>query len=126
MSIKAKIRTDASGDITVHMEGGLNHQNNLPLRKELQEISSKNPSALITLDLLRLDFVGSSGIGFFVETIKIINTGRNRVLISNIKPEFLRVFQLFGLDLVSAFTDECEMEKSEFSTQKFIPRARVL
>ena len=73
MSMNAHVRTDACGNITVHMEGGLDYENSLPLKRELEEMVKQNPTSTITIDLNRLDFVGSSGIGFFVETIKVLN-----------------------------------------------------
>ena len=73
MSIKAKLHTDARGNIIVNMEGGLDYENTAPLRKELSELSQENPQSTITLDMNSVDFVGSSGIGHFVETIKALN-----------------------------------------------------
>jgi hypothetical protein len=36
----------------------------------------------------------SSGIGFFVETIQILNENKSRVKLANVKTEFLKVFKL--------------------------------
>ena len=44
-----------------------------------------------------VDFVGSSGIGQFVETLKIVNKNRTKVKLSNVRSEFLKSFQLYKL-----------------------------
>ncbi|MBY0414420.1 MAG: STAS domain-containing protein, partial [Bdellovibrionales bacterium] len=69
MAMKAQIHTDSLGNIIVHMSGGLDYENSIPLRQELHELTVKNPTCTITLDMNGLDFVGSSGIGIFVETL---------------------------------------------------------
>ncbi len=125
MSMKARVRTDASGNITIHMEGGLNYQNSIPLRQQLETITTQNPSSTITLDLHRLDFVGSSGIGFFVETIKAINDKRDQIRVSNVKNEFIKVFKLFDLDLMDVLVDEFETNETKFLSQKFANRKRT-
>ena len=63
------------------MNGGLDFENSLPLRLELQELSAQNPASTITLDMLSLDFVGSSGIGIFVETLQILNKNKSQIKI---------------------------------------------
>ena len=68
MSIEADINTDANGNIIMHIRGGLNYENSTPFRQELIEMARTNPTCSITLDLFKLDFVGSSGIGYFVES----------------------------------------------------------
>ena len=115
MSMKIQARTDAYGNITIYMEGGLNYQNSVFLKYRLEKIASENPFSTITLDLYRLDFVGSSGIGFFAEIIKNMNSQRNQVRISNAKNEFVKVFKLFGLDIEDILADELEADKSSSS-----------
>jgi anti-sigma B factor antagonist len=99
MSMKANILRDASGNIIVHMQGDLNYDHSLPLRSELQSIANKNPNSSITIDLGAIDFVGSSGICQFVETVKHIKENRKaQVSLSNVKPEFLKIFRLYSLN----------------------------
>ncbi len=111
MSMKIQARTDAYGDITVYMEGGLDYQNSVFLKYRLEKIVSENPFSTITLDLYRLDFVGSSGIGFFAEIIKTMNSRKKQIRISNAKNEFVKVFKLFNLDIEDASADELEADK---------------
>jgi anti-sigma B factor antagonist len=119
MAIKAQIRTDSTGNITVHMSGGLDFENSLPLRNELQELSTKNPASKITLDMYGLDFVGSSGIGFFVETLQILNKNKSNIRLSNVKNEFIKVFKLYNFDAFELMELEFDNDETENLNQKF-------
>jgi len=106
MSMKAQIRTDSTGNITVHMRGGLNYEHSAPFKQELEELIMENPRSTITLDMHFLDFVGSSGISTFVKTIKELNKGAKKVRLSNVKKEFLKVFKLYDDDVLEAIIDD--------------------
>lgn len=123
MSLRAQINADALGNVTIRMEGGLDYESSTPLRKELETMLSENPNSIITLDMNSLDFVGSSGIGHFVETIKLFNKNRSRIMLSNVKTEFLKVFKLYNLDAMDVMirkfeTDETENLNVEFGNRK--------
>ena len=119
MAMKAQIRTDSLGNITVHMSGGLDYENSLPLRLELTELSQKNPASTITLDLNGLDFVGSSGIGIFVETLQILNNNKSKIKLSNVKNEFVKVFKLYNFDAFKLMEIEFDNDETENLNQKF-------
>ena len=72
MSMRARIENDALGNVVVRISGGLDVDNSIPFRQELIEITKKNPTAKITIDMDNVDFVGSSGIGIFVDTINTL------------------------------------------------------
>ncbi|MDD0852680.1 STAS domain-containing protein [Halobacteriovorax sp. GB3] len=119
MTMKARVRTDAMGNITIHMEGGLDYENTIPLRQELNSLATDNPSSTITLDLNGLDFVGSSGIGFFVETIKTLNEKKDQIKLSNVKNEFIRVFKLYDFDAMELLVNEFECDETEMLNMRF-------
>lgn len=119
MAMKAQIRTDSQGNITVHMTGGLDYENSLPLRLELQELTKNNPACTITLDMHSLDFVGSSGIGIFVETLQILNKNKSQIKLSNVKTEFLKVFKLYQFDAFELMENEFDTDDTENLNQKF-------
>ncbi len=97
--MKANVLRDANGNIIVHMQGDLNYDHSYPLRNELQQIAKNNPNTKITLDLGAIDFVGSSGIGLFIETVKLLKeTQHHNINLSNVKPEFLKIFKLYSLN----------------------------
>jgi anti-sigma B factor antagonist len=114
MSMKSEIRRDSYGNITVHMKGGLDYEYSIPLRDELNRLAKQYPESSITIDMAGLDFVGSSGIAHFVETIKIIHTHkRGEVNLSNVNHEFKKVFKLFNLQNYDLFEDDFEMDNDE-------------
>ena len=114
MSMKANILRDANGNIIVHMQGDLNYDHSLPLRNELQNIANANPHSTITIDLGAIDFVGSSGICHFVETVKYLKENRkNNVTLSNVKPEFLKIFRLYSLNEADYVAELMEFETNE-------------
>jgi anti-sigma B factor antagonist len=125
MTMKANILRDADGNIIVHMQGDLNYDHTLPLRNELQSIANSNPNSRITIDLGAVDFVGSSGICQFVETVKAIKENRRaQVSLSNVKPEFIKIFRLLSLneadyvaELMNFDTDETDTLNSRFGNR---------
>ncbi len=125
MTMRARVRTDALGNITIHMEGGLDFENGLPLRKELETLSAQNPTSTITLDLHSLDFVGSSGIGHFVETLQALNAKKPQIKLSNVKTEFLRVFKIYDKDIMQLMHDSFDDDETENLSQRFANRKQT-
>ena len=125
MSMKAQVRTDARGNITVHMEGGLNYDSSAPLKSELEELCHANPSSTITIDMHNLDFVGSSGIGVFVDTIKALNSKKDQIRLMNVKTEFLKVFKLYDYDAMTALIMGFDDDETETLGQRFAARSRT-
>lgn len=119
MAMKAQIRTDSEGNITVHMNGGLDYENSLPLRNELQELTHQNPASTITIDMHSLDFVGSSGIGIFVETLQILNKNKSQIKLSNVKTEFMKVFKLYNFDAFKLIEADFDSDETENLNQKY-------
>jgi anti-sigma B factor antagonist len=119
MAMKAQIRTDSLGNITVHMNGGLDYENSLPLRLELQELTQKNPASTITIDMHSLDFVGSSGIGIFVETLQLLNKNKSQIKLSNVKTEFMKVFKLYNFDAFKMIEADFDSDETENLNQKY-------
>jgi len=125
MSMKARISTDALGNITVHMEGGLDFENNSPLQLELESLTRENPTSTVTIDMHGLDFVGSSGIGMFVDTIKSINSRREQIKMTNVKTEFLRVFKLYDVNFEDIIADQFEDDETLNLSQRFMGKRRT-
>lgn len=125
MSLKAQVRTDSLGNITVHMEGGLDFENSLPFRRELQSLISDNPLSTVTLDMNGLDFVGSSGIGVFVETLRTLNEKKSQIKLSNVKTEFLKVFKLFEYDAMEALVRDFDNDETETLNTRYGNRRKT-
>lgn len=116
MSMKANILRDAMGNIIVQMQGDLGYENSMPLRDELKQLAQENPHSTITIDLGGVDFVGSSGICHFVETVQLINKQEEaspRVGLSNVSKEFKKIFRLYTIDEAQILWDEFGMDSDE-------------
>ena len=122
MSMNAQIRTDLKGNITVHMKGVLDYDNSTPFRQELESLIGKNPHSTITLDMDCVDFVGSSGIVHFVETLKILNGPKEQLRLSNVKPEFLRIFKLYNLNTLDRLIEKFDDDDTEILNQRGLHR----
>jgi anti-sigma B factor antagonist len=121
MAMSAQIRTDSNGDITVHIKGGLDYENGTPLKNELESLLVENPASLIIIDLHALDFVGSSGIGQFVDTVKLLNSDRPgpRLRLSNVTNEFLKVFKLYDENITDFVLKEFDDDETETLGERF-------
>lgn len=117
MGLDAQIRTDAMGNITIYMNGDLSYDYNIKLKAEIMEISSNHPHSTITLDMQSLDFVGSSGISKFVDLLNDLkNQNPTKYKISNIKSEFLKVFEIYNFNAYEMLTKEYESDETEMPT----------
>lgn len=105
--MKGSILKDSRGDLTICMEGGINCESGNNIAQELTELLNDNPYTTIRLDLSKVDFIGSSGICHFVETLKSLNkkAPRPRVKLTNVKDEFARLFKLYKLDPAIYYCD---------------------
>ncbi len=125
MSLKAHIRNDASGNITIHMEGGLDFDSVIPFRHKLEELNKKNPTAMLTLDLNHLDFVGSCGIGQFVDTIKSLQDRKFNFQLQNVKEEFVKVFKLYEVKALENLIVELESDETIHLAQTYATRTKT-
>lgn len=126
MSFNANIMTDIYGNFTVQMKGGLDYENSIPLRDELELLARKG-STNITLDMMKVDFVGSSGIGTFVETIRSINNKyKNKIRLMNVSPEFVKVFKIYTKNDEELLIEDFDFDNDEtFSMGGFAGRKRT-
>lgn len=116
MSMKANILRDAMGNITVQMQGDLDYEHSMPLRDKLTRISNTNPQSKITVDLGGVNFVGSSGICHFVETLQIINKDKhelNKMKLSNVSIEFKKLFRLYSLKEAEIIWEQLDLDNDE-------------
>lgn len=129
MAIKSRVEMDVHGNITVRMEGGLDYEIGPSLKIELERLTNQYPKVFITLDMTCIDFVGSSGIGDFVEVIRNINQlNANRLKLRNVCSEFKRVFKLYSFqfqDWMEDYQEEIQIEQIEMldddSTETLAP-----
>lgn len=117
MSMKANIIVDGFGNIMVQMQGDICVDTTINFREEINGLVHRNPTATVAIDMSALEFVGSSGISHFVETLKLLRTKRSSAItLKNVDPDFEKVFKLYGLNAEHVFIDNFGMNDDETST----------
>lgn len=107
--MQAKIKKD--GDVTVvELSGKLDFETAEPFRETCQDVLLNNK---VVFNLKDLNFVGSSGIGVFVNTLKEF-TQKNPVppKFCNVKSEFRKIFISSEDPSFQVFEDEKTAVKS--------------
>lgn len=97
--------------IFVSLNGRLDFETHIPFREDLSRIikhanTDSTPSKII-FNFEKLEFVGSSGISSFVQTLKEFNAiSPSRPQYHNVRSEFKRVIKAFDEDALFDFFDE--------------------
>lgn len=130
MSIKANILRDAQGNIIVRMEGDLGFEHNHTISSQLRELAKSNPNTDISIDLGAMDFVGSSGICHFVESIHHLNQEsdlKSKISLTNVSDDFKKVMRLFSFDQADIISDLFDMndDSTEQMSNRFAARKRT-
>lgn len=105
--------------IIVHMDGTLDFETHVPLREDLSKLirhaKTDTVAKKIIFNLERLEFVGSSGISSFVQTLKEFNTAApTKPAYCNVKSEFKRVIKAFDEQDQFVFFENEERAKKSF------------
>lgn len=115
-----KTQIKKNGDVVVvEMNGRLDFETNGPLREELSKLIQPNrtdsaPKKII-FNMEKLEFVGSSGISSFVQTLKEFNaTSPSKPRYCNVKSEFKRVIKAFDEEQLFEFHENEERAKKSF------------
>jgi anti-anti-sigma factor len=114
-----KTHIKKNGDtIIVTMDGLLDFGTHVPLREDLTKLMGQTQSdsvpKKIIFNLENLEFVGSSGISSFVQTLKEFNANSpTRPRYCNVKSEFKKIIKAFDeTELFEFFEDEDWARKS--------------
>lgn len=105
--------------IIVSMDGRLDFESAEPLRDNLCNLATKSntdsvPKKII-FNLEKLDFVGSSGISSFVQTLKEFNhSAPTRPRYCHVKNEFKRIIKAFDEEAQFEFFDTEERARKSF------------
>ena len=105
--------------IVVSMDGRLDFETHVPLREDLSKLADQAKSdsvpRKIIFNLEKLEFVGSSGISSFVQTLKEFNASvPTRPRYCNVKSEFRRVIKAFDEEAIFEFYDSEDRAKKSF------------
>jgi len=115
-----KTRIKQTGDTTIiAMDGKLNHEIQEPLRRELQKLAQQNLKtdsvAKIIFDFENLEFVGSSGISSFVQTLKEFSHRLpNKPRYCHVRSEFQKFMKALDENDLFEFYETEERAKNAF------------
>jgi anti-anti-sigma factor len=115
-----KTQVKKIGDtLIVSMNGKLDFETSMPLREDLSKIiretrTDSSPKKII-FNLEKLDFVGSSGISNFVQTLREFNQAAPiKPRYCNVKSEFQKVIKAFDESDAFEFYDNEDRAKKSF------------
>ncbi len=109
----------AEGVIIVSMDGKLDFGTHVPLRDELhklvQEAQTDSTPRNIIFNFEKLEFVGSSGISTFVQTLKEFNDQFPcSPRYCNVKSEFRKIIRAFDESEIFQFFDNEDRARKSF------------
>ncbi|MBI2519125.1 MAG: STAS domain-containing protein [Bdellovibrio sp.] len=113
MSLQIRTASNSLGNLFVLLEGELEIESCIILKKQLIMLAKKNPCSIITLDFQRLEFVGASGIGHLVEIVQHLVTSHVHIKIANLRAEFIRVFKLYNFDPCHLLVDDFKLDSEQ-------------
>lgn len=83
--------------LTVRLEKELDHSAALRLRGELDELLRDGSIRRLVLDLKKLSFMDSSGVGFIIGRYKLMARRGGSVAVMNANSHMDRIFKMAGL-----------------------------
>lgn len=86
------VRIDAAGEIDATTAPSL--------RTSVYEAIAANPGEIVTVDLSRVEFLDSTGLGVLVGALKHARTGGGDIALDGAPAHIWKVFQITGLDKV--------------------------
>ncbi len=118
MSMKTLVK-QIGDTVVVSMDGNLDFEIQEPLRENLNRIldQSKTDTApkKIIMNFENLEFVGSSGISSFVQTLKDFNAAAPlKPRYCNVKSEFKRIMQALDESAIFEFHENEDRARSSF------------
>ncbi len=116
-----KTNIKKNGDtIVVSMDGKLDFETSVPLREELSRLIRQQTKAdtvpkKVIFNLENLEFVGSSGISSFVQTLKDFNAiAPEKPRFCNVRSEFQRVMKAYDEAETFEFHENEERARKSF------------
>lgn len=98
-----KITTDMqSGVFIVRIEGELDLSSVNEFRQIVDQVLDNQSSKYLLMNLAKLTFIDSSGLGAILGRYKKVNLLGGKILVTNVKPQITRIFELSGLHKILA------------------------
>lgn len=96
MSLKIELEKKENV-LCVRLDGELDHHTAAELREEVDDALEKNDLTHILLNLERLTFMDSSGLGVILGRYKLIQMIGGEMAVCGIHPQIKRLFEMSGL-----------------------------
>lgn len=88
--------TDKSSHILFELEGSLDIYTSLDLKAALEDhVKKENPD--IVIDMSKLTYIDSSGIGILIKALNYVQGLNGKLCVANLKPAIEKVFKVSGL-----------------------------
>ena len=92
------MNTTVSGNVLiVDVDGDLDHNTSNNIRRKIDTELKKNPINLLIMDLSKLDFMDSSGIGLILGRYKLINSLGGKLCIIKPNDNICKIINMSGL-----------------------------
>lgn len=94
-------------DVTVRIQGELDHYCAQSVRRELDRLLSSDPSIrCLILDFTDLTFMDSSGIGVILGRYRLMRDRGGQLCVSHMNPHIARIFHMSGMDRIIRSIEE--------------------
>lgn len=105
-----KLTTDMqSGIFIVRIAGELDLSSVNEFRQTVDKVLDNQRSKYLLMNLEQLTFIDSSGLGAILGRYKKVNLLGGRILVTNVKPQITRIFELSGLlKILAVYPTEAE------------------
>ena len=88
--------TEKDNHILFELEGSLDIYTSLDLKAALEDhVKAENPD--IVIDMSKLTYIDSSGIGILIKALNYVQGLNGKLCVANLKPAIEKVFKVSGL-----------------------------
>ena len=98
--------TREGGHLTAHLIGELDHHAAADLRQKIDAATLSCRPRRLTIDLSRLSFMDSSGIGLIMGRYRLMHTLDGDLRLAGTSPQMERMIRLAGLDKLPIWEEE--------------------
>lgn len=98
-------RTEA-GALIMAVRGEIDLQNSPELRTELIDLTMKNPSPRVVINLAQVPYMDSSAIAVLVELLQKVRKAGGRIYLTNLQPRVKGLLEIARLGAIFSIVDD--------------------
>ncbi|MBQ8342084.1 MAG: STAS domain-containing protein [Clostridia bacterium] len=84
--------------LCISLYGEIDHHSAVALRQELDELILRRQPRRLVLDLSRIDFMDSAGLGLLMGRYRLMNSMGGVMVVSNANDRVLKILRLSGME----------------------------